>query len=258
LRQEIERRFRVRSDRRWHAIAGISMGGQGALRYAAMLPGYFGSVVGFSAAFPDMQSQIVELGLDGLPAKTGAQGVYRAIFGPPTAAYAEGNSPQALAPNYAHTRIYLTSGNGTNCPQDPHSSTFALDTATEIILNHQQAPFAAAARAAGAAVTAVTTCGVHTFGVWVRAFRAARTWGLFKPVPESPRIWNYRTIATTGEMWGLRFRFAKPPATIAEFRSSGRRLTATGRGSVQILGQHGCRLRGQVPFKRRLPVACAR
>lgn len=46
LRREIERRFPIRRGRRWHAIAGISMGGQGALRYAAMLPGYFGSVAG--------------------------------------------------------------------------------------------------------------------------------------------------------------------------------------------------------------------
>src|SRR6185295_16412370 len=63
LRQEIDRRYPIRRGRRWHAIAGISMGGQGALRYAAMLPGYFGSVVGFSAAFPDMQAAIAQIGL---------------------------------------------------------------------------------------------------------------------------------------------------------------------------------------------------
>ena len=50
--------------RRWHAIGGISMGGQGALRYAAMLPGYFGSVAGFSAALPDMQSVEAQGGVD--------------------------------------------------------------------------------------------------------------------------------------------------------------------------------------------------
>jgi S-formylglutathione hydrolase FrmB len=260
VRQTIERRYRIRSGRRWHAIAGISMGGQGTLRYAAMLPGYFGSAVGFSAAFPDMQSEISKLGLDGLPVATGPQGVHRAIFGPARAAYAEGNSPQALVPNYAHTRMYLTSGNGTNCPQDPQGSMFALDTATEIIINAQQAPFAAAARAAGADVTEATTCGVHTFGVWDRAFAAARTWGFFKPVPERPRNWTYRTIATAGEMWGLRFRFrfAEPPAAVAEFERSGRQLTATGRGSVRIRGAHGCHLGEELPFKRRLPRACLR
>lgn len=258
LRRAIERRYRIRSGRRWHAIAGISMGGQGTLRYAAMLPGYFGTAVGFSAAFPDMQSAVAVAGLDGLPAGTGPPGVYQSIFGPSTAAYAEGNSPQALAANYAHTRLYLTSGDGTNCPQDPQTSTFALDTATEILINGQQEPFARAARRAGADVTALTTCGVHTFGVWDRAFGAARAWGFFRPVPERPRRWSYRTIATAGEMWGLRFRFARPPAAVAEFERSGRRLTATGRGSLRIRGRRGCSLRAQLPFKRRLPRACLR
>src|SRR3546814_7766171 len=44
LRQTIDDRYNIRPGRRWHAIGGISMGGQGALRYAALLPGYFGSV----------------------------------------------------------------------------------------------------------------------------------------------------------------------------------------------------------------------
>jgi S-formylglutathione hydrolase FrmB len=254
LRQAIERRYRIRSGRRWHAIGGISMGGQGTLRYAAMLPGYFGSAVGFSSAFPDMQAAVTESGIDGL---LGSQGVtYKAIFGSSTAAYAEGNSPQALASNFAHTRLYLTSGNGTNCPQDPQGPTFALDGATETVINLQQGPFAAAARRAGADVTEVTTCGVHTFGVWDRAFAAARVWGFFKSVPERPRRWTYRTIATAGEMWGLRFRFAEPPSAVAVFKRSDRQLIATGRGSVRIRGGPGCVLRGKPPFKRRLPLAC--
>jgi S-formylglutathione hydrolase FrmB len=256
LRQAIERRYRIRSGRRWHAIGGISMGGQGTLRYAAMLPGYFGSAVGFSAAFPDMQAAVTESGIDGL---LGSQGVsYKAILGSSTSAYAEGNSPQALASNYAHTRLYLTSGNGTNCPQDPQGPTFTLDGATEAVINFQQGPFAAAVRRAGADVTEVTTCGVHTFGVWDRAFAAARAWGFFKPVPERPRKWTYRTIATAGEMWGLRFRFAEPPSAVAVFKRSGRKLIATGRGSVRIRGPRGCSLRAELPFKLRLPGACLR
>jgi S-formylglutathione hydrolase FrmB len=252
LRREIERRYAIRPGRRWHAIAGISMGGQGTLRYAAMLPGYFGSAAGFSAAFPDMQSNLADAGI------TAATGIrYEAMFGPAAGAYAEGNSPQALAPNYAHTRLYLTSGDGTNCPQDPANPT-SLDIATEAALHAQQAPFAAAVRAEGADVTAVTTCGVHTFGVWDRAFAAARAWGLFKPVPERPRSWVYRTVATAGEMWGLRFRFAKPPSVVAKFTRSGRTLAATGRGRVQIRGRRGCRLSAELPFERRVPRACLR
>jgi S-formylglutathione hydrolase FrmB len=259
LREAIERRFPIRPGRRWHAIAGISMGGQGTLRYAALLPGYFGTAVGFSSFVPDMQAEVAQAGLTAFAAANGARDTtYETIFGPATGGYAEGNSPQALVRNYEHTRLYLTSGNGTNCPQDPVTPGTALDAATESILHAQQAPFAAAARAAGAQVTAVTTCGVHTFGVWDRAFPAARAWGFFEPVPERPRRWVYRTVATAGEMWGLRFRFAAPPRAVVEFERNGRTLTAAGRGSIRIGGPRGCRLSKKLPFERRLPRACRR
>ncbi len=258
LRRTIERRYRIRPGRRWHAIGGISMGGQGTLRYAAMLPGYFGSAVGFSAAFPDTQSRIAQDGLTLFAGTNGATGAgYNDMFGPAAAPYAEGNSPQALAPNYSHTRLYLTSGDGNNCPQDPIGPTgLALDRVTELIINGQQGPFAAAVRAAGADVTAVTTCGVHTFGVWDRAFAKARAWGFFKPVPERPRAWVYRTVATSGEMWGLGFRFAAPPTAVATFTRSGQTLKARGRGRVAITAPGGCRLSLQLPFERRLRRAC--
>ena len=120
LRQAIEERYRIRPERRWHAIGGISMGGQGALRYAAMLPGYFGSVATFSAALPDMQAVEAQGGI-GLIALAGQSygATYEQIYGPATGEFAEGYNPRALVPNLEHTRIYLTSGWGIACPQDP-------------------------------------------------------------------------------------------------------------------------------------------
>jgi S-formylglutathione hydrolase FrmB len=258
LRSAIEQRFRIRAGRRWHAIAGISMGGQGALRYAAMLPGYFGSVAGFSAALPDTQSLDAQVGLGVLAAIDGGSGAtYDAIFGPATAAYAAGNSPQAVVANYGHTRIFLSSGNGINCPQDPiDPATIAIDMAVEADVHRQEGPFAAAARAAGATVTARTTCGVHTFGVWNRAFAAARVWGFFRPVPNRPAYWQYRTVAMAGQMWGLRFRFAAPPSTVAEFRFADRTLYGAGTGYVVISGGPGCNLSLTLPFVHQLPAAC--
>jgi hypothetical protein len=228
------------------------------LRYAAMLPGYFGSVASFSGALPNMQSVEAQVGLSLLAGSNGGGATtYEAIFGPAAGAYAEGNSPQALARNYGDTRLYLTSGDGINCPQDPvNPASIAIDTAVESALHAQQVPFAAAARAGGADVTAVTTCGVHTFGVWDRAFAAARAWGFFGAVPERPRGWVYRTVATTGDAWGLRFRFTEPPPAVAQIERSGRTLTATGSGRVQIRGRRGCRLSADLPFERRLPPAC--
>jgi S-formylglutathione hydrolase FrmB len=258
LRRTIDDRYPIRPGRRWHAVGGISMGGQGALRYGAMLPGYFGSIVGMSAAVPDMQSEDAQTGITLLASAGGADEgtTYDAMFGPSDGAYAAGNSPQVLAPNYAHTRIYLTSGNGVNCPQDPVNPSYPADTVIEQRVNAQQGPFAEAARAEGADVTDVTTCGVHTFGVWDRAFPASRAWGYFKPVPEHPRAWVYRTIATAGRMWGLGFRFTEPPTAVAEFERSGRTLAAVGSGTVRIRGRRGCRLTEELPFERELPTGC--
>jgi hypothetical protein len=205
-----------------------------------------------------MQSDVAYVGLDTLPVENaGPGGVYEAIFGSQQSPYAEGNSPEALAVNYRHTRLYLTSGNGVNCPGDSPTDP-ALDSLTETLINGQQAPFAAAARAAGADVTDVTTCGVHTGAVWNRAFAAARSWGWFSPVRKRPRSWAYRTVATSGAMWGLRFRFAAPPSELTEFERSGRTLSATGSGEVRIRGRKGCRFSRALPFERRLPRRCLR
>lgn len=258
LRREIERRYPIRDGRRWRAIGGISMGGQGTLRYAAMLPGYFGSAVGLSPAVPDMQSEIGQLGVNLLPLAGGAEGVsYDAVFGPPEAAWAEGNSPMALAENYRHTRVYVTSGNGVNCPQDPINPTsIALDIVTETEIGKQMEPFAQALRDRGGNATAVVTCGVHTFGVWDRAMVDALRWGFFRPVNERPRRWAYRTVARTGEMWGFRFRFASHPETVVRFQRSGRLLKATGAGRVQLSGAKRCRLSLKLPFEVRLGKRC--
>jgi S-formylglutathione hydrolase FrmB len=256
LRGEIESRYRIRPERRWHAIAGVSMGGQGALRYAALLPGYFGSVVGFSSALPNIQAQEMVLGLNIAAAGGGLDANYVTIFGAVADPWAEGHSPQALASNYEHTRVYLTSGDGVNCPEDPEGPNVEFDAITELGINGQQVPFAEALRSAGADVTEVTTCGVHTFGVWHRAFPVARKWNFFKPVPKRPKQWTYRTILTSGEMWGFRFAFAEPPAAVAEFTRTGKTLAATGAGSVQIEGAPGCTLSAELPFELELPRIC--
>lgn len=254
LKDTIESRYRILPERQWHAIGGISMGGQGAVRYAGLLPGYFGSVVGFSAAFPNMQAPEVQFGLTVLGLINGAG--YHQIFGPATGPYAEGNNPTAFVENYAHTRMYLTSGNGINCPQDPILPSFPGDVVIEALINIQQGLFAHTARTAGADVTATTTCGVHTFGVWDRAFAEARTWGFFEPVDEHPRNWEYRTVANEGEMWALDYEFAAPPSTVVTFTRSGNTLSATGSGRVQISGPGNCHLAATLPFAQPLPADC--
>ena len=161
--------------------------------------------------------------------------MYQAIFGSPESPYAEGNSPQALAPNYAHTRLYLTSGTGVNCPEDPPTNS-ALDGVTERLINAQQGPFVAAARAGGADVTEMTTCGIHTGGVWNRAFAAARTWGFFGRVTERPRSWTYRTVATSGDV-GAALPLRRAAVRGRGVQALGPNALRDGTGEVRIRGR---------------------
>src|SRR3546814_12348419 len=103
LRQTSEDRYNIRPGRRWHAIGGISMGGQGALRYAALLPGYFGSVAALSAAMPDTQAVEFQGGLDLVDAMTGPVGESSApLYVPAQAPYAAGNRTRALVGHPDH------------------------------------------------------------------------------------------------------------------------------------------------------------
>ncbi len=89
-------------------------------------------------------------------------------------------------------------------------------------------------------------------GTW----RQAIAWGLFRPVDEHPSSWTYRTVSRSGDMWGLRFRFASQPDTVESFRLSGGTLSASGAGSVTIDTPDGCRLRAGLPFSRHIPSGC--
>lgn len=179
----IDSEFRIRPGRQWHSIAGISMGGQGALRYASFRPDYFGSVAGLSAAVPDTRGLEVPLGLAALVAANGSGRVVLSsdIWGPPTGDYAKANSPSDIVDRLAHTRVYLISGTGVPCVGDAPTTTLAVDVVTEADIRVQQVAYARKLRAVGADVTdRRPACGVHTFGVWDRALRdIVATWGFF-------------------------------------------------------------------------------
>ena len=102
----------------------------------------------------------------------------------------------------------------------------------------------------------MTTCGVHTFGVWDRAFAAARAWGFFEPVPERPRALGLPHRGDVGRDVGPPLPLRRAAVAVATFKRSGRTLTATGSGRVEITGAAGCRFRLRLPFERRLELSC--
>jgi S-formylglutathione hydrolase FrmB len=103
----IERRYRVRPGRTSRGIAGISMGGYGALRLAFRRPDLFGSVAVHSAAI-----------VAGIPADTGSNvrgrlRLFAEVFGSPVdRAFWNRNDPLVLARSapLGRTKIYFDCG----------------------------------------------------------------------------------------------------------------------------------------------------
>lgn len=243
----IERRFRVRRGRRWHAVAGLSMGGLGATFLAGQLPGYFGSAATFSG-FVQHQRPEVALAFEYV-----AETSYEAIFGPIDGFYAAGHNPTALAANLRHTRLYVTVGDGVPQPGVQASPTsVGLAGLVEAELRQQAGEFVTAARAAGVRVHYRRLGGVHDWPYWRRHLREVIGWGLFEPVAKRPRRWSYETVGRRGRAWTLRYRFDSPPDGIVRFARERGRLLGYGAG-VATLRHRGCQIRVRLPFERPWP-----
>jgi S-formylglutathione hydrolase FrmB len=103
----IESRYRIRAGRTFRGVAGISMGGYGALRLAFDRPDLFGSVATHSAAVVPQPPAIA--GATG----GGRLGLFADVFGSPVdRAFWNRNDPLALArtARLAGTKIYFDCG----------------------------------------------------------------------------------------------------------------------------------------------------
>jgi S-formylglutathione hydrolase FrmB len=263
---QVEERYSIRPERRWHALAGVSMGGLGTAYLGSRAPGYFGSIAVFSG-FVDtqitpgigaFQSSIAYAGAGMAPADPFA------VTGPPGGFYEAGHNPTNLAANLAHTRVFLTTGDGTPLAQDPARTFVGLaivGQSEELAIIHPMSEsYAAALRDAGVDVTYDVHPGDHDWDNFRPEFKAAVSWGLFKPVVEHPSEWVNDTVATHGTLWGIDYEFDSPPDSVVRFSRSGDRLAISAAGSPVTLTTHrGCVLHVATPGEVRLPARrCAR
>ena len=234
----VERRFSVRPGRRWHAIAGLSMGGFGATFLGSRLPGYFGNVGAFSGAL-DIQDPGVQALFGGTDPS------YQDYWGPADGPYAEGHNPAKLTGNLRASRVYVTTGDGTPEPGQP-TSPAALTTGAglEAGVKKLSDQYVAAARAEGVDVTYSPEHGVHDWPYWRRDVRELMAWGPFEPVPEAPSEWSYRTVAGRGDMWGLRFAFDRAAGHGGPLRAQGRDPVRRGQRAGDDRQRRGLRLHG--------------
>jgi S-formylglutathione hydrolase FrmB len=242
----VERRLPIRAGRRWHAIAGLSMGGEGAMFYASQRPGYFGSAAAFSGAISIQRPE--------WPAGFDTQGERHVdVFGDPEEQrfYWTGHNPTALTDNLRHTRLYVAVGDGTPKPEE---ATNAFGVIAEVDLRQHAQDFVASARASGAPTTYEPHAGIHDWPYWRADLAAALRWGFFAPVPERPRKWTLQTVAMKGDAWGWRFEFQRrPPDEILTLSREGQTLRGEGRGRLAIKPPRGRLLVVRLPFSRRIP-----
>ncbi len=241
----IEQRYKIRPERRWHAIAGFSMGGYGAAYLSSQLPGYFGAVAPMSGFLAPLRPEMRVL------FQIGAGQPFEPLFGPFGGPYSVGHDPISLAGNLAHARVFVISGNGVPDPAYPASTgTAALtDSAGEAELQFHSDDFAAAARTAGAEVSQTKLLGVHSHPYWHEHLRRFLAWGAFKDVPDTVPSWSYRTIADRGRAWEVSYRFAGLPTEVATLRRGADGYSAEGAGTIELCGPGGLGLRSALPFK---------
>jgi S-formylglutathione hydrolase FrmB len=236
----VERRLRVRRGRRFHAIAGFSMGGYGAAFYAGQRPGYFGIAAALSARL-SLRDPVL---FPRLAYVLGDHAENRF--------YWTGHDPVALAPNLRWTRLYVSAGDGIAQPGEAPNAAAALG---EQNIRRLTERFLPAARRAGVRVRFRPQPGIHNHELAWRSFADAFPWiasRFGEPVPERPGRWTYRTVARKSAAFGFRFTFAERPRRVATFRRRGDALLGRGAGRVSVRVPGGATQRERLPFRLRL------
>lgn len=255
---QVEERYRIRPERRWHSLAGVSMGGLGTAYLGGRVPGYFGSIAVFSG-FVDTQLFPGTWGFQSGTAYAGAALPPTDPFivtGPPGGFYETGHNPAKLADNLDHTRVFMITGDGTPLVQG--ASTGIVGQSEELaFIRPMSDSYAKALRAAGVDLTYTVQPGYHDWNNFRPSLQAAISWGLFEPVVERPSDWVNDTVATHGELWDVGYRFDDPPDRVVRFDRDGGLLRVGAAGSaVTLTTEGGCVLHVATPAAVSLPEAC--
>ena len=269
-------RYRILPQRRYHAIAGVSMGGLGAAYLGGRLPGFFGSVASLSG-FVDPQFDCEGVGaaavcLSATPDVTAAaMGATSEaplngdddpdpVLGPPRGFYTTGHNPAALAMNLQQTRVFVSTGNGLPSRADLADPTALTaeapaDYAAEGgVIYPMSQRYAQALEHAGVDVTYQVHNGGHLIPDFLAEVKAMVAWGVFKSLPHDRTSWVNDTVATRGHLWDIHYRFATPPTAVVQFRQSGGTLSVSTAGSaVTITTSAGCTIHTATPATVSLP-----
>ncbi|MGV9773830.1 alpha/beta hydrolase [Streptosporangium sp. NPDC003464] len=163
VRRVLERDYGA-GDRR--AVAGLSMGGFGAMSYAARHPGMFQAAASFSGV---LHTRDGNGGVDWLLGRSGEDS--RKLWGDPREPEWAAHNPADLTGMLRGMRLFVSCGDGSPGPLDPPGA--SVDTG-EASLLRQAATFAERAGADGAEVAVdFYGPGTHSWPYWQRGLERA-------------------------------------------------------------------------------------
>ena len=228
----IDDNYRTLAARRGRAIAGLSMGGGGAMHYAAKHPGTFVFAAGYSPAVDIRDPSLIALN----QAVPGPDGTPSPAYGP----YAteeirwHGENPLDLAENLRGMTLSLRTGNGQPGGEfggsgDPiEESVHRMATAMherldELGIAHTFEDYGA---------------GSHDWPYWQRDLRLdlPSLMETFADPPRPPRRFSFLSIDPTYADYGWRVRMIRPELELSRLRVTSRkrfRLSGSGTGVVR-------------------------
>lgn len=219
----VDWRFPTRADRAGRVVAGLSMGGFGAMSYAARHPDTFAGAFSFSGA---LDTTLIGAIFD------------ERIWGNRLLddVRRRGHNPVDLADNLADTHVWFRTGMGVAGGPGPKD----LETGgLEAFLWPTNESFAAALRTAGVRHTyQAYPLGGHNWYHWQQGFQLAwpQMQALFDDPRPVPTSFRYRSIEPAFQIWGWQVTVTRPVVELLQMSgvSSGG-LTLHGSGSVSVV-----------------------
>ncbi len=219
----VDRTFPTRTDRGGRVVGGLSMGGFGAMSYAARHPDRFAGAFSFSGALDT--TLIAAIFNERIWGNRLLDDVRR-----------RGHNPVDLADNLADTQVWFRIGMGMAGgpgPKDPESA------GLEALLWPTNQSFAGALRAAGVPHTyEAYPQGGHNWYHWHDGFQ--RAWpqmqALFEDLRPAPSSFRYRSAEPAFQIWGWEVTVARSVVELLQLRDvSAAGLRLEGSGTVNLV-----------------------
>lgn len=251
----VEERFPVRTDRNGRVVGGVSMGGFGAMSYAARHPDLFAGAVSLSGAVdlvqlgrfalvdpPPQASLLFEaLGLGGAAAAATTLTDAFGTFSGQEVRY-RAHNPVDLAANLGDVSLFLQTGGGLpGGPSSADSDVGGLVLEAAIRAQNEKMRSTLDDLAIEHQYVVVPRSG-HNWYHWQQGLQE-RAWPLIEEVfarslsSQSPAAWTYRSAEPTFSVWGFDVARLDAPMEFltVDVDESRRLLDLTGSGTVEVV-----------------------